>query len=297
MTDERMSLAEVEVVLARLDNEVSDLQERVMGHQPLTNAKDLVDAAHKRLNETQVRVADLEEWKARTEGGLLPIEPGATFEPTGPVFTLTDDGRMVHDAPADHGDATPGAALYADYRHLAGRHGFQSPPWDKTGDWEREWWEGLAGQHCNDSELNEHLSRSYDRNREQRKLIERQRDMIDRLMAGPTDKALAAARKDRDDAVRKLADANAEHERQIAVVCGQRNEAQNNVRIGQARIGELERERDAAMDRTSLIEKERNAAWKERDKAHARIAELDAKVRKQQGDMRRIGEIADQPPF
>ena len=55
--------------------------------------------------------------------------------------------------------------------------------------------------------------------------------------------------------------------------------------------------RDAAMDRTSLIEKERNAAWKERDKAHARIAELDAKVRKQHGDMIRIAEIADQPPF
>ena len=51
MNDERMSPAEVEAVLARIETDLADVRERVMGHQPLIGADDLVQAAIKRGDE------------------------------------------------------------------------------------------------------------------------------------------------------------------------------------------------------------------------------------------------------
>ena len=243
MSDERMTPAEVESVLARIETDLALLNERYDGIEARAS-QFVADAKRAGAPETADTVAEVILWLIGERSRLRrhvsdlqdTVPEGATIHV--PTAWQVDAERVgtEGDANAEIAADTPGAALYADYRHLVGRHGFQSPPWDKTGNWEREWWEGLAGQHCNDSELNELLSRAYERARDQRQLIGCQRDMIDRL--------LAAARNERDDAVRKLADANAEHQRQLKIVFAERNEAQNNVRTGQARIGELERDRD-----------------------------------------------------
>jgi len=106
---------DVGAVLARIETDLADVRERVMGHQPLTNAKDRIDAAHKRLNETQVRVADLEEKMAQADRRIAEIAAGevakyleaqntvpegSTFEATGPVVDVTAAREAEQ-----HGDA------------------------------------------------------------------------------------------------------------------------------------------------------------------------------------------------
>ena len=243
--------------LASVETDLADVRERVMGHQPLMNAADLVDAAHKRLNETQQRVADLEEWKARTER-----VPG-----TGPA--LPDDGRVTHvptawQVDAEIADDTPGAALYADYRHLVGRHGFQSPPWNKTGDWEREWWEGLAGEYCSESEL--------------RAQSQRQATTIAKVCA------------ERNEATRKLDSMTQDRDEMRQKYDAARENRDENHRVAQARIGELERERDEALARV----RELKARAKERRKELlGRISNLEmqlATCRDSEGRHKRLAE-------
>ena len=301
-----------------------------------------------------MKVADLEEWKAQSDR-----VPG-----TDPA--LPDDGRVTHVPTAWPADAETRGLTGRDLweaRRLYQNEGAVLPlaaEWDKQSPEAIDCWNRLAvfatsrvvNAIAAEPDAADHgdaradaafalLDQAYGRSKNQRKLIERQRDEI-AVLVRERDNARAerdAGRAERDLEAMPIpagdapADASKECLRASLVnasntitrLCGERNEAVAA--------------RDAAMDRTSLIEKERNAAWKERDeakndarrhkravddrdseiaalkdlrqrrenelaevkverdKAHARIAELDEKVRKQQGDMIRIGEIADQPPF
>ena len=293
MTDERMTPAEVEAVLARIEGDLSDLQERVMGHQPLTNAKDLVDAAHKRLNETQVRVADLEEWKARTEGGLPPVEPGATFTPTGPAFTLTHDGRMVRDltviTPDERESEIDGQMVWTWYRDRVGGVSWDGKdlPEDvrELGHDRMMGWEHVAkmagGEKHGDAtveELNTLLGRSYDRNREQRKLIERQRDEI-AVLVRERDNARAECVQARTARARELDNkdlALRQTESALTDAEDERDEART-------RLAEAKAQRDQALDAEKAERTMKEAAW------------ADAKQLRER--MMKIANISDEPPF
>ena len=257
MNEERMTPAEVESVLARIETDLALLNERYDGIEARAS-QFVADAKRAGAPETADTVAEVILW--------LIGERSRLRRHVSDLQDTVPEGATIHvptawQVDAEIADDTPGAALYADYRHLVGRHGFQSPPWDKTGNWEREWWEGLAGQHCNDSELNEHLSRSSDRNREQRKLIERQTKTIDDLRAernaALADAAKAKASKPITDGdltaqlneahrqVRELREQSQRQAQTIVNVCGERNTAQ-------ARIAELESQLAEAKNEANL---------------------------------------------
>ena len=277
MNEERMTPAEVESVLARIETDLADVRERVMGHQPLIGADDLVQAAHTRLNETQQRVADLEEWKARTER-----VPG-----TGPA--LPDDGRVTHvptawQVDAEIADDTPGAALYADYRHLVGRHGFQSPPWDKTGDWEREWWEGLAGEYCGESptdgDLTAQLNEAHRQVRELREQSQRQAQTIVNVCGerNTAQAQLAAMTQDRDEMRQKYDAARENRDENHRAAEARIDEAKRQIR---GLEGDVRRHRQATDDRDSEIaalKELRRRSEAERDEAQARVRELEGEL-------------------
>ena len=187
------------------------------------------------------------------------------------------DAERETEASAD----SPGQVLYDSYRAMLAHHGYSSPTWRDIAIWARKWWDGLASKErpqasfapTHDGRMAKDADDTIAR---LRKLNDLQRSMIERLLAGPTDKAMTAARKERDDAVRKLADANAEHQRQLKIVFAERNEAQNDAR----------RHKRALADRDSEI-----ASMKElRQRREAELAEAKAERDKQK---RLIGKLID----
>ena len=114
------------------------------------------------------------------------------------------------------------------------------PPWYRLADIEREWWDGLAGDLA-DAKAERDWNAALAALKENARLLERmataadtsgldadERRKLNELLTGVADRDLAA----------QLAEAN----RKVLHLERERDEAQNNVRLGQSRIAEREAE-------------------------------------------------------
>ena len=128
MTDHELE-AELENTAARVRELEAELEATAIGLAGERNAalkRELTRSLE--LEEAQSRVRELEGelHTVRQQDAEAGREPEAKPLPAG-------------DAPADVGER-----LHQAYRALYSAHGIKLAAWDGIGDWEREWWKGLA---------------------------------------------------------------------------------------------------------------------------------------------------------